>query len=87
MKRMLSLLRALLPQGTGEAAAADLERELALRQQAHGERWTDGWWLARVGLVLVVLLRLAKAGRLVLALQQAAACRVRSSGSVQNSAR
>ena len=40
VKRTLSLLRALLPQGTGQAAAADLERELVLRKEARGERWT-----------------------------------------------
>jgi predicted permease len=43
----------------GAAVLADLERELALRQKARGNRWSDTLWLARVGLTVAFRLRLA----------------------------
>jgi putative ABC transport system permease protein len=55
------LLARLLPEGTGQAALADLEHELAERRARRGPRSWDPAWFLIEGLRVAVRLRLARA--------------------------
>jgi predicted permease len=59
MRGVQRALRRLLIKSVGPAVLADLEREIALRREARGSRWTEVLWLARVGFALAVRLRVA----------------------------
>ncbi len=58
VRRLLALL---LPDGSGRAALADLERELAEREARRGRRTTDTAWLGVEGVRVAVRLRAERA--------------------------